>query len=91
MSEYFDYTTVSVNCTHSSVNYSCVTTAVDSGDVLLGVYMTENECLHAIVFIGYNENNKKLIYVDPIDGHPHSLSESDCANLCLIYVVTEKQ
>ena len=91
ISEYFDYTTVSVNCTHSSVNYSCVTSAVDSGDVLLGVYMTENECLHAIVFIGYNENNKELIYVDPIDGHPHSLSESDCANLCLIYIVTEKQ
>ena len=89
ISEYFDYTTLS--CTHSSLNYSSVTSALDSGDVLLGVYMTENRCLHAIVFIGYNENNKELIYVDPIDGYPHSLPESDCANLCLIYVVTEKQ
>lgn len=91
MSEYFDYTALPVDCSDSSLNYTSVTSALDNGDVLLGVFMTQNGCLYAIVFIGYNENNRELIYVDPIDGYPHILSESDCTNLYLIYVVTEKQ
>ena len=42
---------------------------------------------HAIVLIGYNQQDKILIYIDPMDGQTHSLSDDLINNLISIYSI----
>ena len=73
-----------------NADYDNICEQIDLGNVLLGIYMISGEDAHAIVLIGYNEENNILIYVDPEDGKPHSMDYNDIDKLIGVYSITKK-
>ena len=73
-----------------NADYDNICAQIDLGNVLLGIYMISGEDAHAIVLIGYNEENNILIYVDPEDGKSHSMDYNDIDKLIGVYSITKK-